>query len=192
MEYSPAKKDSGVLVDDKINMSQKCALTAQKANHILGCVKRNVASRSKVVILPLYCALGRPHLLYCVQMWSSQYRRDVDLMIQGMEHLPFQDRLRAGPVQAEEEKDPRRPDSSFSVSKKELQERRGQTHRVCCGRTRGNGFKPKKGRFRLDVRNKPFRVQVVRHWNRLPRDVVDTPSLETFKVRLDQAPSNLI
>ena len=44
----------------------------------------------------------------------------------------------------------------------------------------------------MDIRKRSFTVRVVRHWNRLPRDVVDVLSLETFKVRLDQALSNLI
>ena len=48
------------------------------------------------------------------------------------------------------------------------------------------GFKLKEGRFRLDRRKKYFTVRVARHWNRLPRDVVDAPSLETFKARLDR------
>jgi len=57
--------------------------------------------------------------------------------------------------------------------------------RVCGDRTRGNSFKLKQGRLRLHIRKKSSTVRMARHWNRLPRDVVDAPSLETFKMRLD-------
>ncbi|KFW75726.1 hypothetical protein N305_00577, partial [Manacus vitellinus] len=55
-----------------------------------------------------------------------------------------------------------------------------------------NGFKLKEGRFRLDIRKKLFTIKVVRHWNRLPRKVVDAPSLKVFKARLDGALNNLL
>ncbi|KFZ52721.1 hypothetical protein N338_12932, partial [Podiceps cristatus] len=55
-----------------------------------------------------------------------------------------------------------------------------------------NGLKLKEGRFLLDIRKKFFTMKVVRHWDRLPREVVDAPSLETFKARLDKAMGNLI
>jgi len=64
--------------------------------------------------------------------------------------------------------------------------------RVCFARTKDNSFELKEGRFKLHIRKKFFTMRMVLHWNRLPGAVVDAPSLETFRVRLDGAPSNLI
>ena len=63
---------------------------------------------------------------------------------------------------------------------------------MCSDRTKGNGLELKEGRFRLDIIKKFFTMRLLRHSNSLPREVVDVPSLEVFKPRLDGVLSYLV
>jgi len=180
-------------------MSRQCALAAQKANHTLGCIKHVEGGDS-----PLDSAVVRPHLESCIQLWSPQHKGDMDVleqvqrramkMIRGLEHLSCGDRLgELGLFSLEKRRlrgDLRAAFQYLKVACRKDGE--GLFTRVCSDRTRGNGCKQKKGRFRLDIRKKFFTMRVVKHWNRLRREAVAASSLAVFKARLDGALSTLV
>jgi len=138
----------------------------------------------------------RLHQQYCVQLWSPQHKKDMELlewvqkrdtkMIRGLKHLCCEERLRELRLFSLEKRGLQGDlTAAFQYLKGPLGKMGKIFSGVCCDRTRSNGFKLREGRFRLDMR-------VVKHWNRSPREAVEAPSLATLKARLDGALSNLL
>ena len=97
-------KDLGVSMNANMKVSEQCRIAASKVNQVLGMIRRNVTYEDKSLIIPLYKAIVRPHLEYCIQAWSPYLRKDIDMvensqrratkLIPGFIDLTYEERLK--------------------------------------------------------------------------------------------------
>ncbi|KAK4818077.1 hypothetical protein QYF61_004627 [Mycteria americana] len=180
-------KGSVVLADSRLNRSQQCALAAKRANRIVGCIKHSITGRSKEVIILLYSALKDVKVLECVQRRTTK-------LVKGLDGMSYGEWLRTLGLSSLEKRRlrgdlialysfPRRGSGEGGADLFSLV----SSDRMC-----GNGSKLCQERFRLDIRKHFFPKRVIKHWNRLPREVVNAPNLPVFKRHLDNDLNNML
>ena len=98
------EKDLGVTISADMKVSEQCCIAASKGNQILGLIRRNITYKGKKLIIPLYKAIVRPHLEYCIQAWRPYHKKDIDTleriqrratkMIPELRDLSYEERLK--------------------------------------------------------------------------------------------------
>ena len=191
------EKDLGVTISADMKVSEQCGIAASKGNQILGLIRRNITYKGKKLIIPLYKAIVRPHLEYCIQAWRPYRKKDIDTleriqrratkMIPELRDLSYEERLK-----------------ECGLTTLETRRLRGdqiEVFKILNGyeniyrnmffslkkdsRTRGHQVKLVKDQCRLDIRKHSFSQRTINEWNKLSTDCVTASSVNMFKNKVD-------
>ena len=194
------EKDLGVTMNANMNVSAQCRIAASKGNQVLGMIRRN-KTNEKSLIIPLYKAIVRPHLEYCIHAWNPHLRKDVDMLeiiqrratklIPELRDLTYEERLKECGLTTLETRRLRGDqievfkilngyeniDSNIFFEIKESKI------------TRGHNYTLVKKQSRLDVRKFSFSQRTINVWNNLSTDCVHASSVNMFKKQNRQVSS---
>ena len=192
------EKDLGVTMNANMKVSEQCRIAASKGNQVLGMIRRNITYKEKSLIIPLYKAIVRPHLEYCIQAWTPHLRKDVDMLekiqrratklIPELRDLTYEERLKECGLTTLETRRLRGDqievfkilngyeniDSNIFFEIKESKI------------TRGHNYTLVKKQSRLDVRKFSFSQRTINVWNNLSTDCVHASSVNMFKNTIDK------
>ena len=185
------------LISDFIFLRDSTHPAASKGNQILGMIRRNITYKEKGLIVPLYKAIVRPHLEYCIQAWRPYLRKDIDILekvqrrttklITGLRDLSYDDRLKECGLTTLETRRLRGDQIEvFKILNGHENIDPNIFFKIKTGKiTRGHDFTLVKGQNRLDFRKYSFSQRTVNEWNKLSADCVHSSSVNMFKNRID-------
>ena len=191
------EKDLGVTISADMKVSEQCGIAASKGNQILGLIRRNIIYKGKKLIIPLYKAIVRPHLEYCIQAWRPYRKKDIDTleriqrratkMIPELRDLSYEERLKECGLTTLETR--RLRGDQIEVFKilngYENIDRNMFFSLKKDSRTRGHEVKLVKDQCRLDIRKHSFSQRTINEWNKLSTDCVTASSVNMFKNKVD-------
>ena len=191
------EKDLGVTISADMKVSEQCGIAASKGNQILGLIRRNITYKGKKLIIPLYKAIVRPHLEYCIQAWRPYRKKDIDTleriqrratkMIPELRDLSYEERLKECGLTTPETR--RLRGDQIEVFKilngYENIDRNMFFSLKKDSRTRGHEVKLVKDQCRLDIRKHSFSQRTINEWNKLSTDCVTASSVNMFKNKVD-------
>ena len=190
------EKDLGITISDDVKVSEQCGIAASKGNKILGLIRRNITYKGKKLIIPLYKAIVRPHLEYCIQAWRPYRKKGIDTleriqratkMIPELRDLSYEERLKECGLTTLETR--RLRGDQIEVFKilngYENIDRNMFFSLKKDSRTRGHEVKLVKDQCRLDIRKHSFSQRTINEWNKLSTDCVTASSVNMFKNKVD-------
>ena len=192
------QRDLGILITDDLKWRNQVDASFKKSNRVLGFISRNFHYKDKDIMLPMYTSLVRPHLEFAIQFWSPHLRGDINKM-ERIQHRATKMipelRFKTYPQRLEELK-------LISLERRRLRGQLIETYKYLNGftkaspeglfdrdpnqRNRNNGQKLQLKPFRTSVAENFFPIKIPTIWNRLPYDVVNCNTVNTFKNRLDK------